>query len=235
MAMHYGGGWGSGYMTSSGGTGLGIGADGKGVTFTRYGVTSGDGTEYSTWDVNTAQDIKAALTDYAMQSGNYGYSLPPVSIEDLRINPGATQQWAYDNIPEYAGNSSQCPNCLDPATVNRNWLHSYMGPNNPLTYSRRPDYSTPPVTLSEIPAIVHDKYYDSHNAAGSMDVLLNQAVISADWRFVGSELSLAINPFLDMSTRLEGFASGAVLGTVALPKTIYNFSTINARIRYHKY
>lgn len=82
---------------------------------------------------------------------------------------------------------------------------SYPGGNNPRTYAGDYSYSYVPKRLSEYPAIGHDRRYDNLGTAGAKGLLTDTRAIGADWRFVGEELSIALNPFNDSVSRMQAF------------------------------
>jgi hypothetical protein len=119
-----------------------------------------------------------------------------------------------------------CPNCLDPSNVGHNLLGlSYPGGNNPLTRVGNYSYSYVPTNLSEYPAIGHDRRYDKLGIKGASGLFTDTRAIGADWRFVGEELSIAVNPFLNPIDRLSAGILGVGLGLLALPKTLFQLST----------
>jgi len=119
-----------------------------------------------------------------------------------------------------------CPNCLDPSSVGHNLLGlSYPGGNNPLTRSGDYSYSYVPTNLSEYPAIGHDRRYDKLGIKGASGLFTDTRAIGADWRFVGEELSIAGNPFLNPIDRMSAGILGVGLGLSALPKTLLQLST----------
>lgn len=120
-----------------------------------------------------------------------------------------------------SGNGSNCPNCLNPATIGENLLGlSYPGGNNPKTISGQYSYSYIPSDLSEYPAIGHDRRYDNLNIAGASGLFFDRRAIGADWRFVYEELTIASMTQLNMKTRVNAGILGIGLGLAALPKTV---------------
>jgi len=104
---------------------------------------------------------------------------------------------------------------------------TYPGGNNPRTYSGKYTYSYVPGRLSEYPAIGHDRRYDNLGTAGAKGLLTDTRAIGADWRFVGEELGIALNPFNDPITRMQAFILGEGLGLASFPKTLYQLSQPN--------
>jgi hypothetical protein len=125
-----------------------------------------------------------------------------------------------------AQGSGGCPNCLNPATTGNNLLGlTYPGGNNPKSYNGQYNYSYVPTNLSEYPAIGHDRRYDNLKITGASGLFTDTRAIGADWRFVGEELSIAGNPFLNPIDRMSAGILGVGLGLSALPKTLFQLST----------
>ena len=119
-----------------------------------------------------------------------------------------------------------CPNCLNPATTGNNLLGlTYPGGNNPKSYNGQYNYSYVPTNLSEYPAIGHDRRYDNLKITGASGLFTDTRAIGADWRFVGEELSIAGNPYLNPIDRMSAGILGLGLGLSALPKTLFQLST----------
>lgn len=116
----------------------------------------------------------------------------------------------------------KCPNCVNPATLNHNllWL-SYPGGDNPMTYAGEYSYSHVPKRLSEYPAIGHDRRYDKLGTAGLKGLITDTRAIGADWRFVGEELNIAANQFVNPIDRMQAGVLGVGLGFLASFKTVY--------------
>ncbi|MBO0593391.1 hypothetical protein I2486_18495 [Cellulophaga sp. E16_2] len=112
-------------------------------------------------------------------------------------------------------------NQLDPYSVNQNALGlSYPGGDNPRTYGNDADYSFIPENLSEYPAIGHDRRYDNLGIEGASGLFKDPRAIGADYIFIKEELTIALNPFLPIKTRVFAGSFGVILGFCALPKTI---------------
>ena len=122
-----------------------------------------------------------------------------------------------------------CPNCLNPSTVGQQFGGigglTYPGGNNPKSYNGQYNYSYVPTILSEYPAIGHDRRYDNLKITGASGLFTDTRAIGADWRFVGEELSIAGNPFLNPIDRMSAGLLGVGLGFSALPKTLFQLST----------
>jgi hypothetical protein len=131
----------------------------------------------------------------------------------------------YDNMSIDAQSGGGCPNCLDPSSIGNNLLGlSYPGGNNPLTRSGDYSYSYVPTNLAEYPAIGHDRRYDILGIKGASGLFTDTRAIGADWRFVGEELSIAVNPYLNPNDRASAGILGIGLGLSALPKTLFQLS-----------
>lgn len=104
---------------------------------------------------------------------------------------------------------------------------TYPGGNNPLTYGGDYSYEYKPSLLSEYPAIGHDRRYDNLGVEGASGLFFDTRAIGADWKFVGEELKISLNPFNGASNadRILSGALGVGLGAAALPKTIFMLST----------
>jgi hypothetical protein len=79
--------------------------------------------------------------------------------------------------------------------------------------------------MSEYPAIGHDRRYDNLGTAGASGLLLDTRTIGADWQFVGEELNISGNQFLNPIDRVDAFILGVGLGLASLPKTIFQLGS----------
>ncbi|NVO09211.1 MAG: VCBS repeat-containing protein [Bacteroidales bacterium] len=114
---------------------------------------------------------------------------------------------------------------LNPATIGHNLLGlTYPGGNNPRTYSGKYSYSYVPSNVSEYPAIGHDRRYDNLGTKGLKDLLTDTRAISADFRFVIEELSIASCPYFDPTSRIDAALLGYGLGLMAVPKTLFQLA-----------
>ena len=64
----------------------------------------------------------------------------------------------------------------------------------------------------------HDRRYDNLGTAGAKGLLTDTRAIGADWRFVGEELFIASNQFVDPITRVQAGILGAGIRISSLPK-----------------
>lgn len=125
------------------------------------------------------------------------------------------------------------PDALDVRTLRRNLLGTtYAGGDNPTTYSGYDDFSYQPSNIIELPAIIHDHEYDDRHARGFVGLISNTDVISADWKFVASELLISNDPRLGLISQLKAKALGYGLGALALPKTIIYFNIQAYKLSY---
>ena len=139
------------------------------------------------------------------------------------ISDGSVLFKVYASFAKATGGT--CHDCLDPSTVGNNLFGlTYPGEDNPLTYNKDYTYQYVPVRLSEYPAIGHDRRYDNLKIQGATGLFTDTRAIGADWRFVGEELSIALNPFNDPISRMQAFILGEGLGIAALPKTLYQLT-----------
>ena len=127
------------------------------------------------------------------------------------------------------------PNQLDPSTVEQNipligGRSTYAGGNNPLTYNKDDSYEYIPTMLTDYPAIGHDRRYNNLKTGGLKGLLFDTRAIGADWVFVGEELSIALNPYIDPVTRINAGLLGAGLGAMAVPKSLFNLAQPNALV-----
>ncbi|TZF99107.1 RHS repeat-associated core domain-containing protein (plasmid) [Chryseobacterium panacisoli] len=127
------------------------------------------------------------------------------------------------------GNSNKT---YDPSTIGQNIFYlSYLGGNNPKNRfdKRLDDFTYIPMRLSEYPAIGHDRRYDNLKIAGAKGLLTNTRAIGTDYKFVGEELSIALNPFSGAADvdRLQAASVSIGLGIAALPKTLFKYSASN--------
>ncbi|MFI8606040.1 hypothetical protein ACIGCP_16355 [Cellulophaga baltica] len=160
-------------------------------------------------------------------------------IYDGKFVTGANQKQILDNGGEFLSDLSglkrwkfmdsgwghfqmeKMNNQLNPYSVNQNALGlSYPGGNNPKTYGNDADYSVIPEDLSEYPAIGHDRRYDNLGIEGASGLFKDPRAIGADYIFIKEELTIALNPYLPIKTRVFAGGFGVVLGFCALPKTI---------------
>jgi hypothetical protein len=119
---------------------------------------------------------------------------------------------------------SSCPNCIDPSSIGNNLFGlSYPGANNPKSINREDNFSYVPNNLAEYPAIGHDRRYQNLKINGASGLFTDTRAIGADWKFVGEELSLAANPYINSTDRLSAGVLGVGLGLCVLPKTILQF------------
>jgi len=147
------------------------------------------------------------------------------------------QQFAYGSGG--AGFESNMGDKVDPSTLNQNifGMH-YPGPDNPTTYpdaegNRKADFSTPPVNLSGIPAIIHDQEYGNVGAVGASGLFTDSSTTMADLRFVKNEITLGniARRQGDYGTAIKAYSLGVVLGLSALPKTILGMSTPQGQVK----
>jgi len=130
------------------------------------------------------------------------------------------------------GANSNDGNQLDPSTVSRNipllgGRSTYAGGDNPMTKSGKYSYAYVPTMLTDYPAIGHDRRYDNLETVGFKGLFMDTRAIGADWKFVGEELSIAVNPYLDPITRTNAGLLGIGLGLIALLKTIIRYAQPN--------
>jgi len=78
--------------------------------------------------------------------------------------------------------------------------------------------------LADFSAIGHDRRYDNLEIEGPSGLFTDTRAIGADWRFVGEELIIAGNPFLNPIDRMTAGILGVGLGFFALPKTLFQLS-----------
>jgi RHS repeat-associated protein len=117
------------------------------------------------------------------------------------------------------------PDALDTRTLGNNIMGlSYPGGNNPRKYNGDYDYSYRPMSLSEYPAIGHDRRYDNLKAVGASGLFMDSRTIGADWKFVSEEFAIASMP-IDLKTRVQAFILGVGLGIAATPKTLLKYAT----------
>lgn len=80
-------------------------------------------------------------------------------------------------------------------------------------------------TKSAFSGIGHDRRYDNLKITGASGLFTDTRAIGADWRFVGEELSIAANPYLNPIDRASAGILGIGLGLSALPKTLFQLSS----------
>lgn len=139
-------------------------------------------------------------------------------------NHWVTDQKSYNNF-WHSIQGDLTPNALDPRTLNQQWggllgEMSYPGGDNPKKYNGLDDYSVIPSKIVEYPAIIHDLKYTRAGVSGFKGLATSSKVIGADYKFVGQELALALNPGLSLKQRSQALILGTGLGLVALPKTL---------------
>lgn len=122
-------------------------------------------------------------------------------------------------------------NQLDPSTVGRNLpliggRSSYAGGNNPTTYSGKYTYSYIPTTITDYPAIGHDRRYDNLQIEGASGLYFDSRAIGADWRFVREQFQI-YSRIPDPVDKANALLLGIGLGVCALPKTIYQMAKSN--------
>jgi hypothetical protein len=175
--------------------------------------------------------------DVTSGSGFQGPGLPYMLPEVTVTAKSPVKNTTYSPIIYYQNpqNSRDCPDCLDPATVGHNLplpggRMTYAGGNNPRTYSGKTTYAYVPSKLEDYPPIGHDRRYDNLGTAGFKGLVTDTRAISADFRFVYEELSIAFFPYFDPMTRIDAGILGIGLGLIAVPKTIYQLSQPNGII-----
>lgn len=134
------------------------------------------------------------------------------------------------NVNEREGT---CPNCLDPSTIGHNLIGSYPGGNNPKSYNGDYNYSYVPKSISEYPAIGHDRRYDNIHTSGFIGLLTDSRAIGADWKFVREELEIAMDPIALYGTkeRIKAGVLGVGLGFIYSFKTVLTLSQLNGYMR----
>ncbi len=123
---------------------------------------------------------------------------------------------------------SNCSDCLNPGTLYKNLFGlTYPGGDNPKTYGGDWSYQFTPSFQSEYPAIGHDRRYDNLGTEGALGLLTDTRAIGADYKFVGQELKVALNPFNGATSEDKQAAGmlGVGLGIAAAPKTIFKLAT----------
>ena len=115
-------------------------------------------------------------------------------------------------------------NSVDAKTLHKNLFGtSYTGPDNPGTYKnldgdRMDNYDYLPRNFSEIYSYRHDRAYDSSNAAGKWDALLNTNVLGADIRLASGNI---VNMFKSPSYIDKGrsYATAIAFGLICAYKS----------------
>ncbi len=105
--------------------------------------------------------------------------------------------------------------------ANQNWYGSYLGPDNPLNKIggiESPFYAIPPKDKLDYAAFLHDKGYDSHNAVGPLDAILNPFVYAEDWHLAMKCSNDVLVSEIGTSRHFWGMAAGYFFGYMAMMK-----------------
>jgi hypothetical protein len=122
---------------------------------------------------------------------------------------------------------------LDPSTVGKNFFGlSYPGPNNPMTYGGKPDYTTVPKVWSEYPAIGHDRRYDKLGITGAKGLLLDSRALYADLQFIAEEKAIFLNPGTPLFDRATAGLFSFGMSIAIIPKTATTLSTPTGIINF---
>lgn len=162
--------------------------------------------------------IECRLSDFPLQS----FRATEYILGDFLQEDGSRNNTIYLD-----GVSIGDLDTLDPSTLGQNALGlTYPGGDNPLTYSKKYDYTYVPSDASEFPAIGHDRRYDNLKISGASGLFTDTRAIGADWEFVKEEMAIALLT-MNPKTKFNASFLGGFLGLAALPKTIVGLSSPN--------
>jgi len=101
--------------------------------------------------------------------------------------------------------------------ANRNWYGSYLGPDNP----QKKDgyfYAVPPIDKLDYAAYMHDKSYDSKNAASYFDAMYYRPVYNDDWDLAKRAFGDAMNSQFGSERSLWGLRAAIFFSFSAVDK-----------------
>lgn len=80
-------------------------------------------------------------------------------------------------------------------------------------------------SIYDKPGYIHDLAYRDLGVSGLNGLFNEKRAIKADYTFVAHNLALTYNPTINPVLRARAYLLGIVLGLIALPKTIENYSS----------
>jgi len=151
----------------------------------KSGITHlGDGATLTSYDKDGNVTSQYTFTNDAKEN-KYG------TVTDMNGNVMDNSQITYGSNYTIFGTSD---NSVNAETLHKNWLESYIGPNNPKDYLGKDSYQYFPRSLADQAAYYHDLNYDKIGAKGFLGALFNIRAFEADRDLLKRCINIINNP-----------------------------------------